>query len=432
MDNRAKQAMMRLVDIRRDEWPALGWAAAWFFCVLAAYYAIRPVRETFGVSVGHEELAWWWTATFITMLVMTPLYGLVVGRVPRRWLVLVVYGFFIANLVVFWGLFSQPDLTLTVEVRKVFYVWVSVFILFVVTLFWGSAVDVFHSEQGKRLFGIIAGAGTLGGVFGSRFAGVMARRIEVHELLWAPVVLLSVAIVCAWQLRRYATRQSNSINQIPRSQGWSDAWSGMTHVVRSPYLGGIAALMVLASICGTGVYFQMMDLVREAIPNESDRTVWFARINATQLWLTLFIQTALASWLIRKFGLGITLAIVPLVYLLGFSALWLSPLLGALALFEVSHRVAAFSIGVPAREVLFTLITPDQKYRAKAFIDTVGKRAGDALAAHGYAALRGLGWLPTSVALAVLPIAGVLAVLSLTLGRLTQRRPEQSAVLGKR
>lgn len=413
---------MQLFDIRRGEWVALSWAAAWFWCVLAAYYVIRPLRETFGTTVDSQDLAWWWTGTFLTMLAVIPLYNLVVSRVPRRWLVATVYGFFSVNLLGFWLVFGTADTEPSPAMRAVFYVWVSVFNLFVVTLFWGSVVDVFTSDQGKRLFGLIAGAGTLGGAVASFSVGWITRGIGQLGLLWISAVLLLLGIGCSRQLRKqFRSTSEQQIWAETRQTGLSEALSSFVQVMRSPYLRSIGLLMILMSVCGTAVYFQMMQLIREAIPQSEARTVWFSRVNAVQLCITLFLQTALASWLIRRFGLAAVLAIVPVVYASGFMALAITPVLGVLAVFEVSHRVAAFAIGVPSREVLFTAVAPEQKYRAKALIDTVGKRAGDVAAAHGFALLRGLGFLPTTISLVMLPVTLVLMAFSVMLGQAHQQ-----------
>ena len=412
---------MRFFDIRRHELPALAWAAGWFFCVLAAYYTIRPVREMFASELSRDQRATLFTLTLLVMLVATPLYGLVVARLAKRWLVLAVYGFFIACLIGFWGVISAGEVPAWFP--GAFFVWISVFNLFVVTLFWGTIVDLFNGGQGKRLFGLIFGAGTLGQLTGSWAVQAFTGQLGMSGLLWVCATLLSVAMLCSWQLRRLMPSQTSSQEPtaVADQNSWSLAWQGVTEVARSPFLLGIAAFIVTLSICATVAYFQMTDIVAEQLPDSKDRLRWFAKINATHAVVTLLLQTAVVGWLLRKIGVGMTMVFVPVVLCLGFASLAFTQTLFAVGAFQVALRASAFSLGSPALEVLFTAVAPEQKYRAKSFIDTVGKRTGDVLGAQAYAAVGSLGWLASTMSLAMLPIALGLVVLCILLGSAHQQ-----------
>ena len=411
---------------------AAGWAAAWFFCVLAAYYAIRPVRETFGVSEGIARLPKLFTWTLAALLAASPLYGWAVARTPRRALPLAIYGFFIVNLLAFWYGFGQIDLQAQDAAasawRSGFYVWVSVFNLFAVTLVWSAAVECFTGEQGKRVFGLLAGAGTLGGLCGSRLAVLVLNRThEPRDVLLLSAAFLGGAIAASWRFRRsFAASPNLGAEDISASRSaWSElqaAIQGMCDVGRSRYLALLALLMVLSSVAGTGIYMQMSYLVGEQIADPAARAAWYARINDYQNVLTLFGQTIGASWAMRKCGLAATLAVTPAVYAAGFTAIACRPSLLVHGVVDVAQRVASFAAGVPAREVLFTAVAPDEKYRAKAFIDTVGKRTGDAVAAHLFAALLAVGWKVTSIAWAMVPLAALIAAASLLAAREYQTR----------
>jgi AAA family ATP:ADP antiporter len=436
---------MRLVDVRRHEWASLGWAAGWFFCVLAAYYPLRAVRETYAVDAGPDGIRWLFTSVFLVMLVATPVYGLVAARVPNRWLACVVYGFFASHLVVFRVLFAVTDAASVTSLKWVFYVWVGVFNLFAVTLFWSCAVDWFRPEQAQRLFGLIAGAGTLGGICGSQAISLLSRweGLAVESMLWIPIGLLSAAVLCARNLRVCLAREAPRDREeapadraptpagpappanSPRVGAWRASMAGVVQTFRSPYLLGIITSVVLVSLCATAIYNQMLQLVSAQIPEANDRLRWFAQLNTYQNSLTLVGQTALASWLIRRWGLALVLCIVPAVYAAGFAAVAWMPSLIVLGVLDVAQRVTSFAIGVPAREVLFTRVAATEKYRAKAFIDTVGKRGGDALSAHGYAAASAAGWLPTTIAWTMLPVTAMLAIVSLALGRAYEDRAEK-------
>ncbi|MEM8944831.1 MAG: MFS transporter [Planctomycetota bacterium] len=407
---------MRIVDIRREELPALGWAASWFFCVLAAYYTIRPVRETFASALGSDEKARLFAITLVVMLLATPIYGWLVSRVGRRYLVPTIYGFFISNLLVFRWLLSGGEPAAWVS--QAFFVWISVFNLFVVTLFWGTVVDLFRGDQGKRLFGLIFGAGTLGQLLSSWCVQATSQRLGVANLLWLSMALLAGAIVCSLNLRRQSisARSSDASTSKSGEVTWAKIWQGVAIVAKSPYLLGIAGFILSMSVCATTVYFQMTEMVGTQFENDEQRTSWFATVNAAQAIVTLVLQTVVVGWLLRNIGVGRTLALVPIVILLGFGALVFHPTLFVIGAFQVALRASSFSLGNPALEVLFTAVAPEQKYRAKAFIDTVGKRSGDVLGAQAYAWMQWLGWAAATLSLAMVPLAAGAIVLCLILG----------------
>lgn len=421
---------MRLFDIRRGETAALAWAAGWFYCVLAAYYTIRPVREAFATELISGQRADLFAMTLIVMLVATPLYGIVVTHVQRRWLVPIVYGFFIANLLVFWSLLPAASASAPKWLSSTFFVWISVFNLFVVTLFWGTTVDLFNTDQGKRLFGLIFGAGTLGQLTSSWGVQLFTELLGTAGLLWVSASFLLLGILCAWQLRMQMPNQLQSSQEegSNKESVWSAAWRGVTAVARSPYLLGIATFIVALSICGTVVYFQMTDIVAAQIPDPEDRIRWFARVNSTHAVVTLIMQAAVVGWLLRKIGVGLTMALVPAVFCVGFAILSFTQTLFAVGVFQVALRAASFSLGNPALEVLFTVVPAEQKYRAKAFIDTVGKRSGDVLGAQAYAALASLGWLASTMSLAMVPVTLGVVGLCLILGSAHQRVKSTSIV----
>ena len=269
---------MRLFDVRRQELPALAWAAGWFFCVLAAYYTIRPVREMFASELSRDQRATLFTLTLLVMLVATPLYGLVVAKLEKRWLVPAVYGFFIACLLAFWGVISAGEVPTWFPGG--FFVWISVFNLFVVTLFWGTIVDLFNGDQAKRLFGLIFGAGTLGQLTSSWAVQTLTEYLGMSGLLWVCAGLLGMAILCSWQLRRLMPTQASLLKSTTTATQnvWSTAWQGVTSVARSPYLLGIALFIVSLSLCATVAYFQMTDIVAEQLPN-SERPTALVRQN---------------------------------------------------------------------------------------------------------------------------------------------------------
>ena len=286
---------VKLFDVRKGELAQVSLSAMWFFLVLACYYVVRPVRDTFATNLSSDEKATLFTATLVVMLLVTPLYGLIVARTPRRWLVPLVYGFFSFNLLMFASVSRTPPDWL----GKVFFVWVSVFNLFIVTLFWGTVVDCFTAEQGKRLFGIIAAAGTVGQIASSWLVQLAVEQLSTSGLLVCSAALLVSAIGCSIALRRY-TEPSEPLD-TSRFR-WSAAWEGAVAIARSPLLLGIALFIIAASVCATFAYFQMTDMLGAQIESEEQRSAWLANVNEWTGYVTLILQSSVVSVLLRKLG----------------------------------------------------------------------------------------------------------------------------------
>lgn len=420
-------ATSRFFDVRAGERRQTAWAAAWFAFALGSYYAIRPVREAFGVDAGPSGLRWLYTGTFIATLAVTPLYGWLVRITSRQRIVLVVYGLFVVNLVGFWIGFAVLADEHSQWLRWVFYVWVSVYNLYLTAIFWSAAVELFSSSQAKRLFGLLAGAGTLGSLAGSEATrSIVAATGQPRDAALLSAAMVAVAIWCSQKFRS-AAQGSRDYVEDPSAVAeernvLADAWGGMRDVFQSKYLAGLAVLMVVASVAGTGIYMQLSDFVRTQLTSPVERTDFFARLNNFQNAISFVGQVAAVGWAMQRFGLAVTLLVVPVVYGFGFAAIGMWPTLLVHGVVDVSQRVASFAAGVPSREVLFTVVSPDEKYRAKAFIDTVGKRTGDAVAAHAYAWLRIAGWTAPMIAWASVPLAGIIAVVSVWLAREHKQR----------
>ncbi|MEQ8837295.1 MAG: hypothetical protein RID07_10870 [Lacipirellulaceae bacterium] len=361
---------MKLFDVRKGELAQVSLSALWFFLVLACYYVVRPVRDTFATNLSSDEKATLFTATLVVMVLITPLYGLIVARTPRGLLVPFVYGFFTMNLLLFAAVTpSAPD-----WLGKVFFVWVSVFNLFIVTLFWGTVVDCFTGEQGKRLFGIIAAAGTVGQIASSWLVQLAVEQLSTSGLLVCSAALLISAMGCSLALSRH-TEPSEALD-TSRFR-WSAAWEGAVSIARSPLLLGIALFIIGSSVCATFAYFQMTDMLRVEFASQDERSAWLANVNEWTGYVTLILQSSVVSVLLRKLGVAATLSIAPLVLVAGFLAMHFSATLGIMFLFQVALRGTSFGFANPSLETLYTRVSREEKYRAKAFIDTVGKRTGD-------------------------------------------------------
>jgi AAA family ATP:ADP antiporter len=421
----------RVVDAKPGEVRALLWSFAYFFCLLAGYYVLRPVRDEMGLAGGVKNLPWLFTATFFVMLAALPLFGALVARLPRRRFIPVVYHFFAANILLFW-LFLTWKIAIT-DTAKVFFVWISVFNLFAVSVFWSFMADLYASEQGKRLYGFIAAGGSLGALLGPLLAATLAEPIGRANLLLIAAVLLEAAIFCAMRLESVATALKESsavptaaaaaVSPIAPDSALGGGWlSGIAMVLRSPYLAGIATWVALLSLAGTFLYFQQASIVAALTDDPNRRTAIFARIDLAVSVLTLIVQFAATGKLIKRFGAGPAAAFLPLVFGAGFLALWATPVLWIVIAFQAVQRAANFAISNPAREVLFTVLDRDEKYKAKYVIDNVVFRGSDAVNGWLFNALRGAGLDAANISLLTVPVCAAWLVLALALGRMHEKR----------
>jgi AAA family ATP:ADP antiporter len=416
------RALARVVAVRPEESRALLWSFAYFFCLLAGYYVLRPLRDEMGIAGGVRNLQWLFTATFLVMLAAVPVFGAVVARLPRKRFVPLVYHFFVANIAVFWVL-----LTLDVEkvvVARVFFVWISVFNLFAVSVFWSFMADLWQSEQGKRLFGFIAAGGSAGALLGPTVTVALAVPLGPVNLLIVAALLLELAVLCAHRLESAVPQAGSAGTPKPAEAGAiGGGWlSGIAMVLRSPYLAGIALWVALLSLAGTFLYFQQASIVAAASDDPAVRTRIFATIDLAIGILTILVQFLATGRLIARFGVGPAAAALPLVFALGFLALAFSPALFVVIGFQALQRATNFALSNPAREVLFTVLDREEKYKAKNVIDIVVFRGADAGSGWVFSALRGAGLELSSISLATVPVAALWLVLALGLGRGQARR----------
>jgi AAA family ATP:ADP antiporter len=420
-----QRALAKVVAVRPNEVRALLASFAYFFCLLACYYVLRPLRDEMGIAGGTRNLKWLFTATFFTMLAAVPLFGALVARLPRRRFIPLVYHFFVANLAIFWLL-----LTLDVarqEVARVFFVWISVFSLFAVSVFWSFMADLYGAGQGKRLYGFIAAGGSAGVLLGPLATVSLVTAIGPVNLLVVAAVLLELAVVFARRLERAAPELKEGTEALapsrPESEGLGGGWlAGLAMVVRSPYLAAIALWVALLSLAATFLYLQMLDLVAAASDDPAARTRIFASIELTVGILTIVVQFLATGRLIARFGVGAAAAFLPLVFGVGFVALAASPALAVVVAFQVIQRTANFALANPAREVLFTVLDREEKYKAKSVIDMVVFRGMDSASSWLFGGMRGAGMELPAISLAAVPVMGAWLALALWLGRAQERR----------
>lgn len=410
--------LRRVVDVKKHEVSALLWSFSYFFCVLCSYYILRPVRDELGIQSGVENLQWLFTGTFAVMLLAVPLFGWASARLPRRRLLPLVYLFFIVNLLAFWALLESGIAARATA--RAFFIWVSVFNLFVVSVFWSFMADLYSNEQARRLFGFIAAGGSAGGLVGPTLTAVLVTRLGVFNLLLLSAALLALALVCIARLARWgATPREGSV--APGGALGGGALAGVQLLLRSPYLAGLCLFVLLYTMLATVLYLQQAHIVRDAFPDPAMRTQLFARLDLAVNTLTIFGQIFLSARLIAAAGLPLTLALVPAFSVIAFMALALAPALAVLIVIQVLRRAGGFAITGPAREVLFTVVTREQKYKCKNVIDTFVSRGSDVLGAWAFTLLAGLGLGLGGVALVAVPLALTWVALALALGRKQER-----------
>jgi len=414
----------RALPATPQERAAALWSFAYFFMLLASYYVLRPLRDQMGIAGGVKNLPWLFTATFVTLLVAQPLYGALVAKLTRARFIPVVYHFFAANLALFWLL-----LTLGVEtaiVARILFVWVSVFNLFAVAVFWSFMADLFDAEQGKRLFGFIGAGGTAGALLGPVITIALSVPLGPTNLLIAAIVLLEAAVFCVYRLERAAMVQARAPAAEPPRIG-GGAFAALVEMFQSPYLLGIGAWVSLLSFGATIVYFEQVHIISTAVHGAGAQTRIFASIDLAVSLLTLATQVFATGWLLKRFGTGIAAGALPLVYVVGFAALAVSPSLAVVLTLQVVQRWMNFAIANPARQVFFTVVTREEKYKAKNLIDVVIYRGSDALYGWVFDSLQFLGLKLGAIALCALPVTVGWLVLSAALGRTQERRAERLA-----
>ena len=414
----ARHRIAGLLPATASERAAALWSFAYFFALLAGYYVLRPLRDQSAISGGIKTLPWMFTATFLTLLVAQPLYGQLVARLPRRRFIPIVYHFFVFNLALFW-LFLRFGGE-QVVVARVFFVWVSVFNLFAVTVFWSFMADIFTSEQGKRLFGFIGAGGTLGALLGPSITIVLSVPLGPANLLIVAAVLLEAGVYCVHRLERIAAPVDRATPDDHRIGG--SAFAALPDVLRSPYLLGVAAWVSLLSFGATILYFAQANLVAAHVPGAAEQTRFFASIDLAVSVLTLLTQVVATGPLLKRFGTAVAASVLPAVYVVGFAVLALVPTLAVVLVFQVIQRWANFAVANPARQLFFTVVGRAEKYKAKNLIDVVVYRGSDALYGWVFDTMQALGLKLAAIAVWSLPVALAWLVLSLGLGRSQERR----------
>jgi ATP:ADP antiporter, AAA family len=414
--------LQRFTQIRREEVaPVLASGLAFFF-ILTALMVLRPAREALGMQRGIEAIRWLFVGTAVVTLAVNPVFGLLVSRFRRLVFITATYLFFAASLLVFYGLLVMAPAAVGETSGMVFFVWFSVFNLFSTMVFWGLMADRFSLDQSKRLFGVIAVGGTLGAIAGPGLASQLAKPLGTPGLLLVAVASLVLAVL---SIRAVAHLQPErapaAVADDERAVIGGSAWEGLRAVFRSPYLVGISAYMLILAVIATFLYFTRLQMVAALGEGLDTRTTVFARIDLYTQITTLALQALVAGKLMKRVGVPVTLALLPITVALGFLGLALVGSLATLVVFQAAFNAVQRAIMRPARETLFTVVSRADKYKSKAFIDTFVYRGGDVIGAQLEGALGRLAAGLTALISVAVPLAVVWGALGIWLGRRQER-----------
>jgi ATP:ADP antiporter, AAA family len=398
----------RLIHAEPGEVKAVLLSFAYFFFLLSTNYILRPLRDEMGVAGGLDKLPLVFTGTFVAMLVAVPAFSAIAARMPRHRFIPLAYRFFVANILVFWALFFLAPGTVRAGASRAFFIWTSVYNLFVISVFWGFMADIFRHEQGARLFGFIAAGGTAGALAGPLLTTWLVKPLGPTHLLLVCAVLLEGSVQCVRALHRWAI-EAHSLRPKERSAEQQplggNFLSGIGLVFRSRFLLGICLYVVFFSATSTLLYFEQAKIVLHASGDPRVRTALFARIDLVVNVVTLVVQAFITGRVVRRAGIRFGMGLLPVVTILGFVALGIAPTLFVFMGVQAVRRATHFGIERPSREILFTDVNREERYKSKSFIDTFVYRASDASA----------GWLSTGLSalgLGVAPVATAAVALS--------------------
>ena len=396
-------AIQSLTGAEPDEVLPLCWAFLYFFCLLCGYYILRPVRDEMAIEGGVQNLPWMMTGTFVSLLLVTPLFGYLSAQVPRDRLLLTVYAFFGSHLVGFFLLMANH--VAPHWVARVFFVWLSVFNLFVVSVFWSFMADLFTPDQATRLFSVIAAGGSTGAMVGPLVTTALTYVVPIPFLMMVSAAFLGACVLCIRRLDRWSKQQPSHRLSRPGEAIGGSMWAGVRMAVSSPYLLGICGYLFFLTTTATFLYLEQTKLIGEQIASPQGRTRLFAVMDLAVNVTTFLTQVFMTGPMIARFGLASALMVLPAVSIVGFGMIGLIPLLAVFILFTIVRRIGEYAIAKPAREVLFTVLSRENKYKAKNFIDTAVSRGGDAMTGWIVNGVKSLGITATHIAWILIPLA---------------------------
>lgn len=417
--------LVRLLKVERDEAPAVTAGLLMFFLLFTGYALLRPVRETMGIAGGVQNLQWLFTGTFVAMLVAIPLFGWVAARAARRRIQLWTYVFFAVNLLGFAAAFvANPD---NPWVARAFYIWLSVFNLLSISVAWSVLADIFSMAQAKRLFALMAAGMSAGGLTGPLLSVALVEPVGYAGLMLLAAVFLLGSAAAAHQLQRWRDQRPLRADEEPtrRAPLGGNPFAGISTVLRSPFLLGIAAFVVLLASVTTFLYFEQARLVELYFPERTDQTRVFSFLDIIVQSLTILTQVFFTARIAQRLGIVVLLASVPVVMAFGFLWLALAPTFAVFAIVMVFRRAGGYALARPGREMLFTVVAPEAKYKAKNVIDTAVYRGADAVSSWVKVGIDAVASNPAVVSVAGAALALAWAWTGVSLARQQKRLADE-------
>jgi AAA family ATP:ADP antiporter len=426
----ALTAVARFLGIEPGEFAAVAWSFVYFFCLMAAYYMLRSVRESMAIVSGVDNIPWLFTGTFFFMLLATPVFGWITSRYLRRQFLPWVSYFFIANILLLYVAFKAADAGLLdiVWISRIFFVWLSVFNLFIVSVFWSFMADIYSKEQSRRLFGLISAGGSTGALLGPLVTSVLVVPIGFENLLPLSALLLILGVFCVHRLRHWTRADASSDPAQANEPIGGGAWAGMQLVFSTKYFAVIAVVMVCGNFLGAALYMYMARLVSEAYASTDKQTQVFALIDTLTNVGSFIGQLLLVKHAVRRLGIGMTLAFLPIASIVGFALLAFNPVFIVIAGLQVVRRSLTFGFTKPASDMLYGVVSKEAKYKAKNFIETAVYRGGDLFSTWTIKHLGGIGL--GGISMVCIPIAILWTVLSFWIGNEYRRRDYAITVKG--
>ncbi len=385
------------------------------FMLFAGYFMLRPVRETMGIAGGVQNLQWLFLGTFLATLAVVPFYGILSRNIARSLLLPATYIFFACTKIAFGMAYLLDEHNLWIG--RIFYIWLSVYNLFVISIAWSLMADTFSPEQAKRLFAQLAAGASFGGLTGPLLSGFLVAHIGHASLLFISAGFLLTSLICVRALQQWRKSQpAKAESDLTRPIG-GNIYAGLTLILKSPYLLGISLFVILLASVSTFLYFEQARLVQLAFPDRVQQTQFFSAIDAAVQASTIAVQLFVTGHLAKRLGVTFLLTAIPLAMVVGFGALALMASFPVLVGVMVVRRVGEYALARPGREMLFTTVDTETKYKAKNAIDTVVYRGGDAISAWAKAAIDAISTGAVAAALTGAALAAAWAATGFALGR---------------
>jgi AAA family ATP:ADP antiporter len=429
--NRISQLLGTMANVQGREIKAVAGSFLFVVLLMSAYYILRPVRDAMASDWSDAEVSWLWTLNFFISTAVVALYGALVARFPLRLLVLATYGIFALTFLIFYALaLSINDRAL---IDKSFYVWVSVFSLFHISVFWSFMSELFNKEQAGRLFGIIAAGASVGGLIGPSIPSFFSAYLGTDTLLLlaSALLLLPIPLILYLQTLKASDlgNEASAAKPIPSRIG-GNPFAGFTLFISNPYLLAIGLFILLYTGISSFVYFELKNLLAEL--SRAERTAIWAQMDLAVNVLSIAVGLFATGRLVGEFGMPVTIALIPMMICTGLIIVAISPFLGAVIALQVIRRAGNYAVTRPAREVLFTRVDRETRFKAKPVIDIVAYRGGDMLMAWAFTGLtQGLGLGLAAVAAVGAGIAALWAMVGIYLGRWFEQeaheKPDQLA-----